>query len=283
MADAQDPELAPAGLFDHVESFPSDDVPDRPLISPLAPMVTLREEYVNGSQGFVKQIDWLINQGWIGIRRTRGDGDCFYRSLAFAYIENILNASDTMLAATGALSVLEASQTQLEKVGFQRLVFEDFYDCMAGLINQVINPVDGRILNISLLLEAFNNPEVSNSIVVYLRLLTSAEIKTNPDYAAFLFHPETGDQMDPENFCNNFVEAVGKEADHVQMNALATALKVNVNVAYLDGHDQEGKVSFVPFQNAPFTFLEPINLLYRPGHYDILDRRDADPIPSLLV
>ena len=53
---------------------------------------------------------------------------------------------------------------------------------------------------------------VSNSIVVYLRLLTSAEIKTNPDYAAFLFHPETGDQMDPENFCNNFVEAVGKEA-----------------------------------------------------------------------
>ena len=47
------------------------------------------------------------------------------------------------------------------------------------------------------------------------------------------------------------------------MNALATALKVNVNVAYLDGHDQEGKVSFVPFQNAPFTFLEPINLLYR--------------------
>ena len=87
------------------------------------------------------------------------------------------------------------------------------------------------------------------------------------------------------------------------MNALATALKVNVNVAYLDGHDQEGKVSFVPFQNAPFTFLEPINLLYRwvsplgaifarpadkcvlirPGHYDILDRRDADPIPSLLV
>ena len=53
---------------------------------------------------------------------------------------------------------------------------------------------------------------MSNSIVVYLRLLTSAEIKTNPDYAAFLFHPETGDQMEPEMFCNNFVEAVGKEA-----------------------------------------------------------------------
>ncbi|KAI0695288.1 peptidase C65 Otubain-domain-containing protein [Cerioporus squamosus] len=271
MTEAQD-DLAPAGLFDHVESFPGDvldDIPNRPLISPLAPMLTLREEYVNGSQYFVKQIDYLIAQGWIGIRRTRGD------ALAFAYIENILNASDTMLAATGALSVLEASQPQLE---------QDFYDCLAGLINQVINPgPDGQVLNINTLLEAFNNPEVSNSIVVYLRLLTSAEIKTNPEIAAFLIHPETGEQMDPESFCNNFVEAVGKEADHVQMNALATALKVNVNVAYLDGHDQQGKVSFVPFQNAPFTFLEPVNLLYRPGHYDILDRRDADPIPPLLV
>ncbi|KAI0696410.1 peptidase C65 Otubain-domain-containing protein [Cerioporus squamosus] len=273
MTEAQD-DLAPAGLFDHVEL--SRGCPrrysQRPLISPLAPMLTLREEYVNGSQYFVKQIDYLIAQGWIGIRRTRGDG------------QNILNASDTMLAATGALSVLEASQPQLEQVGFQRLVFEDFYDCLAGLINQVINPgPDGQVLNINTLLEAFNNPEVSNSIVVYLRLLTSAEIKTNPEIAAFLIHPETGEQMDPESFCNNFVEAVGKEADHVQMNALATALKVNVNVAYLDGHDQQGKVSFVPFQNAPFTFLEPVNLLYRPGHYDILDRRDADPIPPLLV
>ena len=47
-----------------------------PLISSLAPMLTLRAEYENGSQFFVKQIDWLINQGWIGIRRTRGDGSC---------------------------------------------------------------------------------------------------------------------------------------------------------------------------------------------------------------
>ena len=45
-----------------------------PLISPLAPMLTLRAEYENGSQFFVKQIDWLMAQGWLGIRRTRGDG-----------------------------------------------------------------------------------------------------------------------------------------------------------------------------------------------------------------
>ncbi|KAH9916247.1 cysteine proteinase, partial [Epithele typhae] len=267
------------------QTFPGDipdEGPNRPLIAPLAPMATLRAEYENGSQGFVKQIDWLMSQGWVGIRRTRGDGDCFYRSLAFAYIESILNAPDTLLAATSALSVLEATLPQLEGVGFQRLVFEDFYDALAGLINSIITPVNGQILTIDRLLAEFNNPEVSNSVVVYLRLLTSAEIKTNAEYTGFLLHPETGEELDPESFCNNFVEAVGKEADHVQMNALASALKVNVNVAYLDGHNAKGEVNFVPFQNAAFTVTHPVNLLYRPGHYDILDKRDADPMASLL-
>lgn len=54
---------------------------------------------------------------------------------------------------------------------------------------------------------------VSNSIVVYLRLLTSAQIRIDPEaYAPFLFHPELGEQMDTREFCENFVEAVGKEA-----------------------------------------------------------------------
>ena len=65
---------------------------------------------------------------------------------------------------------------------------------------------------------------MSNSIVVYLRLLTSAEIKTNIEYAGFLLHPETGEQLDPESFCNNFVEAVGKEAGESRSRARGCTL-----------------------------------------------------------
>ncbi|KAI8972593.1 cysteine proteinase [Trametes punicea] len=247
-------------------------------------MTTLRAEYENGSQSFVKQIDGLMSQGWIGIRRARGDGDCFYRSLAFAYIERILNATEPALAVTSALSVLESTQPVLEQVGFQRLVFEDFYDAFAGLIKAVVQPpADGRLLTITSLLEAFNTPEVSNSVVMYLRLLASAQIKSDAEaYSPFLFNPDTTEPMDPESFCNNFVEAFGKEADHVQIAALSNMLKVNINVAYLDGHDPHGNVNFVSFQNAPDPSTEPVNLLYRPGHYDILDRRSEDPIPPLL-
>lgn len=55
----------------------------RPLISDSMPISALREEYENGSGSFVKQIDYLRSQGFIGVRRTRGDGDCFYRCKSF--------------------------------------------------------------------------------------------------------------------------------------------------------------------------------------------------------
>jgi len=53
--------------------------------------------------------------------------------------------------------------------------------------------------------------------------------------------------------------------DHVQMTALTRALKMNVNVAYLDGRSSSGKVDFVEFRD-PDSQLEnssPITLLYR--------------------
>ena len=57
------------------------------------------------------------------------------------------------------------------------------------------------------------NRPVSNSIVAFLRLLTSAEIRVHPDsYTGFLFHPETMAPMDAGDFCTAFVETMGKEA-----------------------------------------------------------------------
>jgi len=53
--------------------------------------------------------------------------------------------------------------------------------------------------------------------------------------------------------------------DHVQMTTLTRALKINLNVAYLDGRSPTGKVDFVEFRD-PDSQLEnssPITLLYR--------------------
>ncbi len=56
-------------------------------------------------------------------------------------------------------------------------------------------------------------PVVSNSVVVFFRLLTSAWIRLNEDdFAAFLFDPESTGPLSVRQFCETQVEATGREA-----------------------------------------------------------------------
>jgi ubiquitin thioesterase protein OTUB1 len=54
---------------------------------------------------------------------------------------------------------------------------------------------------------------VSNYLVTFMRMITSAQIRGNPDeYEAFLTHPDTGETIDVTEFCETVVEVLGKEA-----------------------------------------------------------------------
>ncbi|KZS95353.1 cysteine proteinase [Sistotremastrum niveocremeum HHB9708] len=261
-------------LQELTQKFFDDTLSSRPLISALGSIGSLRTEYTSPS--FISQLQYLESNGYVGIRRTRGDGDCFYRSLAFAYIERIMQAPDKELAVAKATSQLYETQKLLDAAGFQKMAYEDFYDVIVSLLETVVNGSNGsQPLTPALLLQAFQDPEVSNSVVVYLRLLTSAQIRADPDsYAPFLVHPEADIPLEVREFCEGFVEAIGREADHVQVTALSRALHVNVEVAYLDGRNPD-HVDFVKFDNETEHDTKPILLLYRPGHYDILEREKS--------
>jgi len=270
-------DLTPLELHQMTQDLLDKSASDRPLIADSAPLSVLREEYERGSGSFVQQIDFLsTNKGFTHIRKTRGDGDCFYRSLAFAWISRLLYSSNQTLDVAKAISLLDSTLPTLEAAGFEKMVFEDFYDVIASLVRQIVVPEPaGTTLSSQVLLEAFQDAEVSNCIVVYLRFLTSATIKTDPDsYLPYIFDPETGDDISLLDFCQRHVEACGKEADNVQISALTKSLKINIEIAYLDGHSADGTVNFVSFQNLPETDVpNPPILLYRPGHYDILEKK----------
>ncbi|EKM52617.1 uncharacterized protein PHACADRAFT_261168 [Phanerochaete carnosa HHB-10118-sp] len=290
--------LPSAELFEmnQVAMQDAEQPPDIPLIGLLTKLSDLQEEYIRGNQTFVKQISRLVQQGYLGVRRTRGDGDCFYRAFAFAYIERLLKAPEpfreTLVQDT--LTVLGRSVQLLQNVGYEALVYEDFYETLVHTIKRIINArPDVPKLTQRGLLDAFNDTPISNSIMIYMRYVTSAQIKVDPfSYAPYLYNPDepyADEPMNPADFCNHFVECMGKEADHVQITALTTALKVNVRVAYLDGHEH-GKgptadpdtspINFVSFDNGEGEELEAVTLLYRPGHYDVLSRMSEDPQES---
>lgn len=54
---------------------------------------------------------------------------------------------------------------------------------------------------------------VSNYMVMFMRMVTSAQIQGNPEeYEPFLIHPDLGEKMSVENFCQSIVEVLGREA-----------------------------------------------------------------------
>lgn len=55
----------------------------------------------------------------------------------------------------------------LESVGFEKMVFEDFYEVLEELVKSAANPnVLGVTLNEEMLLQAFQNPESAYSIIL---------------------------------------------------------------------------------------------------------------------
>ncbi|EGN94864.1 hypothetical protein SERLA73DRAFT_187954 [Serpula lacrymans var. lacrymans S7.3] len=272
-------DLMPSQLYEMNQNLLNESVPQKPLIDELASMSVLREEYEHGSASFLRQIDYLTKDGYDCVRRTRGDGDCFYRSVAYAFVERLLYSPDPTMAVGSALSQIESTLPMLTGARFDPFVYEDFMECFTTLIQSIVVPDrEGLTLTPQSLLDAFQQPESSNSIVVYLRLLTSAQIRADPDaYAGFLHDPDNYMELQLETFCQHYVEAVGKEADHVQIAALSRALKINVKIAYLDGRDPQevGKVDFHEFIFADDTTSSSLVLLYRPGHYDVLGRSSS--------
>lgn len=126
------------------------------------------------------------------------------------------------------------------------------------------------------LIQSLQDAETSNCIVVALRLMTASHIRTHPDdFAPFLFSPTTFEPLDPDEFCRQEVEPCGKEADHVQIMALAGALGVGIRIAYLDRSDVgegDGPLNWVEFgmdtkkgkdETGETVQEEPLTLLYR--------------------
>jgi len=78
-----------------------------------------------------------------------------------------METSDSGLAVASAMSMLESTLPMLEKAGFQKLVFEDFYEVFASLVENIVRPDhNGRTLksNPEMLLEAFQLPEGTSPI-----------------------------------------------------------------------------------------------------------------------
>lgn len=83
MASAEQPERQLSDLNDleiaeMTRALKDSEASSRPLVGALEPIASLADEY-EGAPTFLAKIAGLGQDGWTGVRRLRGDGDCFYR------------------------------------------------------------------------------------------------------------------------------------------------------------------------------------------------------------
>lgn len=271
------------------------EVNTQPLVSPPLPVSILREEY-NDYSPFLSKI-YGMDGRFAVMRKTRGDGNCFFRSFAFAFVEELVKQ-------TASLTQEEFEKIKtyyndlilacLKEASFDRMAYEDFFEEFGTVLDGGWREEhQGRSVGEFLETEWSANAYKSHSLVVLLRLLASAHLRTNAqEYEPFLWElAETMGDVRFENgmvdFCQRFVECLGVESDQIHIIVLSKVLRVDIDLAYLDG--SEGPLGCIHFEGAPAQLATSdaaaetqvtaeaiqiprllVTLLYRPGHYDIL-------------
>jgi ubiquitin thioesterase protein OTUB1 len=221
------------------------------LVGDRESVLTLLPEYA--SDLVYKDKIMEISKTYEFFRRTRPDGNCFFRAFCYGSIERILG---NPTAIQEYRDKLVASKETLKATGFTQFTVDDFYDTFLDVVDKV---ADG--LAASELLKLFQEPSLADYLVVYLRILTSAELRKSAEfYSNFIEGERT-----LEEFCQFEVEPMYKESDHIHITALTTALGIGVRVIYMD-RGLGGQHDFPD----PENIAPSIYLLYRPGHYDIL-------------
>lgn len=240
------------------------------------PVSSLAAEYQSGSAILLEKIE-VLNEQYAALRRTRGDGNCFFRSFMFSYLEHILETQDQVEVDRVKASVEKCRKTLLD-LGYTEFTFEDFFGLF---IEQLESVLQGNEASISQeeLVERCRDQSISDYVVMFFRFVTSGEIKRRSEF----FEPFIMGLSNAtvEQFCKSSVEPMGEESDHVHITALSDALGVPIRVVYLDrsscdtGATSVNHHDFVPTSEGTAgggsEASKPyITLLYRPGHYDIL-------------
>lgn len=272
----------------------------QPLTSQLLPIDALIQQYSDNGipttpnsadndeeEGFLASSK-LLSKKYTHLRRIRGDGNCYYRAFLYSLCEQLLkqrtnnnnnnNNAEYQRIHTFIINSLSWVCTQ----GYEESTIEMFYEELVELMG-FIDKTDTTTLQ-----ESFNalheklNEENSTSdyCTWYLRVLTAAQMKSDPDrFLPFLLAEDSTGVLDIPTFCSREVEPMNRECSMVQVAALAECFGVCVKIEYMDGRivkeKEEGnclvrKVACHEFGGEEGGEKMSVSLLYRPGHYDIL-------------
>lgn len=97
-----------------------------PFVSSIQDLSVLDKEYINDPIYTLKLEDMKLT--YSAIRKTRPDGNCFFRAFGYAYLEYLAKNKDDYEPFR---KLAEESKDALVNVGFSQFTLEDFHDTVS--------------------------------------------------------------------------------------------------------------------------------------------------------
>lgn len=225
------------------------------LVGPQVSLEVLKAQYAD-NPGFLPKVESL-EQRFLGLRRTRPDGNCFYRAYLFGIFEQLPGQKERHAAF--AARTKDSLETCV-RAGYEKVAVEDFHDEFVSCL-QRLGAEGASAATVEEVLQ-----ECDGYLVCWMRILTSVHLKLHREqYEAFL-----SSHSSILDFCAQEVDPMSTEADHLQIAALSSYLGVPVCVVYLDRSESHTAAEHKFEDSSSVGGFPSVHLLYRPGHYDII-------------
>ncbi|KAM0879026.1 hypothetical protein ACQ4PT_034486 [Festuca glaucescens] len=194
-------------------------------------------------------------------RPVHGDGERFYRSFIFSYLEQVLDRQDTY-EEHRLLDAVKRVSTQHTNLGWTS-EFCRSYKAFKKLIKKVMGWKRQGSYRKEKLLEFFSTYDTTEDILVFLRLVVAIQICSHADEYEQLI---TGlnENYSLKDWCFRRVTPARTFTDHIMMTALVRALEVPLKLERLNGGGSaEDNIYTGPG-------VVSVTLLYTGNHYDII-------------
>ena len=229
-----------------------------PLISDELDIKILLKDYEDNLE-YANSVK-IITEKYKYIRKVRRDGNCFYRAFIYRLFEYICMKNNNHLY-NDILKKIEGIKELTAKNGYDWMLVEDFYNVFYGEFCSCFNSVNNNGVSVRDYMDnLFKDKDKGNYLIYFIRFCIAAYLKDNRAlYEVYI-------EGDFDTWIRKEVEAIDNEADQIQIMACVNYFDIGVKIEYLNKLKNE-VVKFPEDKKDEDIFIE---VLFTPGHYDIL-------------
>ncbi|TFB00861.1 Ubiquitin thioesterase OTUB1 [Trichoderma ghanense] len=255
-----------------------------PFVGEKIPSDAITQEYAKADPIYVEKTI-ALPQTYSHYRQIKGDGNCGWRAIAFAYFEKLIDLGD-QAQIEGEVARLMSLGHMISNIGgyeYHEDFAEEAHNLLREIALNVANPGLARVI----LLQRFNDSGIEANIIYYFRILAATYLKAN----AAIYDDFAADFGGIATYCSQAIDIVNREIEHLGIVGLANLLLKPIDfvleIAYLDRSpgSQVNRYRFPEEANQqdPAALGPTLYLLYRPDHYDILYRTPPVQAPASSV